>query len=158
MTRDRMIVRWALVIIFSPLAAGFAAAFTFTALMFFFLPGGGLENESAGSFFTIAFFYGLLASFFGAPLSIVAALASQIPLMMWYRKKGRAPFWPHLAFSAVAGIVLLWLLVPLLTPLGTPRIANAEDLVSAMAVGSVGGIAVGLLWHGLILKPLFESD
>ena len=156
MTRGRMIVRWALAIIFSPLAAGFAASFVFTALMFVFAPQP--EGELVASILSIAFFYGIVASYFGGPLTLAATLLSQLPLLYWYRKRGRAPLWPHLAYSALLGIVLLWFLLPLLTSLGTPQFDNSADLLIAMAVGSVGGIAVGLLWHGLILKPLFESD
>jgi hypothetical protein len=158
MVEGRFIARGVVATLLSPVLAGFAAALAFTIIIFIFLPEGGESTEgTAGNFFNITLYLWLAAAFFGAPFTIVAALLSQIPLAIFHRWRGRRALVMHLAASAVLGVLLFWLLSPILTPFRNTGPVKWEDLWSLSVAVAAGGVSVGLLWDWLVLKPMFKG-
>jgi hypothetical protein len=158
-TKGRLIARGILATLLSPIVAGFAAALTFTIIIFVFLPEDAASTEgTTGNFFSIILYLWLAAAFFGALFTIAATLLSQIPLIFVHRMRGRRALVMHLAASAVLGILLFWILAPILTPVRNTGPVLWEDIWSLSASIAAGGVSVGLLWDWLVLKPMFKGE
>ncbi len=158
MTKGRLFARGALATLLSPIVAGFAAALAFTIIMFVFLPDDTASTEgTTENFFNIALYLWLAAAFFGALFTIAATLLSQIPLIILHRWRGRRALAMHLAASMVLGVLLFWLLSPVLTPFRNTGPVKWEDLWSLSVSVAAGGVSVGALWDGLVLKPMFKG-
>lgn len=158
MIEGRFIARGVLATLLSPIVAGFAAALAFTIIMFLFMSEAReAADGTTENFFNIALYLWLAAAFFGALFTIVATLLSQTPLTILHRMRGRRAVVLHLAASAVLGVLLFWLLSPVLTPFRNTGPVKWEDLWSLSVAVAAGGVSVGLLWDWLVLKPMFKG-
>lgn len=158
MTKGRIIARGAVATLLSPIVAGFAAALAFIFIMFLFMTEAReAADGTTENFFNIALYLWLAAAFFGALFTIVAMLLSQISLTILHRMRGRRALVLHLAASAVLGVLLFWLLSPILTPFRNSGSVKWEYLWSLSVAVAAGGVSVGLLWDWLVLKPMFKG-